>query len=69
MNLLEEFLGIIDTLNAAHIEYAVCGGMALQKATYLGKASEIRTKKIELRVPPLGGPSVPSDQLENTKTA
>lgn len=29
MNLLEEFLGIIDTLNAAHIEYAVCGGLAV----------------------------------------
>lgn len=29
MNLLEEFLGIIDTLNAAHIDYAVCGGLAV----------------------------------------
>ena len=35
MNLLDKFLGIIDTLNAAHIEYAVCEGLAVAYSFYL----------------------------------
>lgn len=29
MDILEEFLAIVDALNAAHVDYAVCGGLAL----------------------------------------